>query len=156
MTMIQLFSCFYVADLDEYGDGHNDDGDADDEDDDHAIDMSDDDDDTTETDYNGDDEYYHLRPAVVGLGQVVKMWTGMVMLMTMVMMKMLTITCDPRQQALVKDDDGVDHGDDEDDHLCSAIVGLGQRVKLLLASCVPEHQAHLGKSFQQSAMTFHY
>ena len=56
MTMIQLFSCFYVADLDEYGDGHNDDGDADDKDDDHAIDLSDDDDDTTETDYSGDDD----------------------------------------------------------------------------------------------------
>ena len=56
MTMIQLFSCFYVADLDEYGDGHNDDGDADDKDDDHAIDLSDDDDDTTETDCNGDDD----------------------------------------------------------------------------------------------------
>ena len=43
MTMIQLFSCFYVADLDEDGDGHNDD-DADDKDDDHAFDLGDDDD----------------------------------------------------------------------------------------------------------------
>ena len=32
MTMIQLFSCFYVADLDEDGDGHNDDDDDDDND----------------------------------------------------------------------------------------------------------------------------
>ena len=44
MTMIQLFSCFYVAYLDEDGDGHNDDDDADDKDDDHAFDLGDDDD----------------------------------------------------------------------------------------------------------------
>ena len=43
MTMMQLSSRFYVADLDEDGDGHNDD-DADDKDDDHAFDLGDDDD----------------------------------------------------------------------------------------------------------------
>ena len=55
MTMIQLFRCFYVAYLDEYGDGHNDDDDAENQDDDHAIELSDYDD-TAETDYNGDDD----------------------------------------------------------------------------------------------------
>ena len=60
MTMIQLFSCFYVAYLDEDGDGHNDEDDADDKDDDHAIDMSDDDD-TAETDYDGDDDECQIK-----------------------------------------------------------------------------------------------
>ena len=77
---------------------------------------------------------------------VVRMWTTMMMVLTMVMMNM--ITCAPRYQALVKDDDG-----DDDGNLCPAVVGLGQRVKLLLASCVPEHQTDLGNSSQQSVMT---
>ena len=47
----------------------------------------------------------------------------------MVIMKMVTSTCAPQQQTFVKDVDGVDNDDDEDenDHLSSAIVGLGQR-----------------------------
>ena len=58
---IQLFNCFFMADLNERGDGHNDDGDdADDKDDDHAIDMSDDDD-TAETDYDGDDDECQIK-----------------------------------------------------------------------------------------------